>query len=411
VATARRTGTNEAISTFGGATRGTTTISTWEIGTDITLTSGIDKVTVASVSGPFEPGEPLSFATSGATATFIGLSADSTTMYYVILTGNPAATETITGDNSTETASLTAEVSQGGVSPVLEFYDDAASFDQNIDMADAACDANSFRICRPASGQGHDGTSNNGVFLDSTDDADAAIIRTSGGETFSQLQDIIIKNTNPSSGSNWGVRLHGDDSKAIGMIVFDCSSTSGSAYGYRNPETGSTMIDCLANNCENHNITGAQSGETSYCYNCTSHESGGRGFDADGGTNVLKNCIFTGSTGGDDIDTGGTYTGSVTNASEDGSAATLSIGVDITETDFTKVYVSPSGNDFHLKTDATTQVRNAGTDLSGDSVFAFDDDIDGDIFVSPDDWDIGFDEPEAAGVGVVPRRMLMGVGV
>ncbi len=91
MATARRSGTNEGVATYGGASRDFQEgeMSDWEGFTDVDLTTGIEKVAVSNVTGTdrFITGELLDFSSSGATATFYGISRDDATMYYLVLTG------------------------------------------------------------------------------------------------------------------------------------------------------------------------------------------------------------------------------------------------------------------------------------------------------------------------------------
>ena len=77
----------------------------------------------------------------------------------------------------------------------------------------------------------------------------------------------------------------------------------------------------------------------------------------------------------------------------------------------TFTFVNAAGDDFHLDA-ADVGADNFGTDLSADANFAFDDDIDGDLF---DTWDIGMDENEPADVpngagGFEGSLTLLGVG-
>ena len=95
MASARKTATNEHISTYGNATRNYTSMVTWEADTDIDL--------------------------------------------------------------------VTATQSE-----VLECYDDADSFDDYCPLLGATTNSSYFRIVRPASGQGHDGTPNNGFNIANT---------------------------------------------------------------------------------------------------------------------------------------------------------------------------------------------------------------------------------------------------
>jgi hypothetical protein len=66
----------------------------------------------------------------------------------------------------------------------------------------------------------------------------------------------------------------------------------------------------------------------------------------------------------------------------------------------TDLFVDYSGDDFH-KRDTSSDLHDAGLDLSADSYYAFSDDIDGDARPSGT-WDMGADEGVSGGVTVIP---------
>lgn len=265
-------------------------------------------------------------------------------------------------------------------SEVLECFDDQASFDQTVSLEGATTNSSFFRIIRAASGEGHDGTSNNGFTISST----AETANMSIGESFSQLQDIILSKTADSALTRFIISLGGIDSKVIGCIAFDgVNNGSGNVRAYRAVSNNNLLVLCLAdNNEETGFFANAGSGETIRFYNCTAVNNGDSGFGAVGsGTQVAINCLSDNNTA--DFSSG-LDSPSDFNASGDGTA-TVGASSRINQT-FT--FVNAGGNDFHLD-DADAGADNFGTDLSGDSVFDFDDDIDVDLF---DTWDIGFDE-------------------
>lgn len=385
MATARRTGTNEAISTYGGATRGTSALSTWEVGTQITTTGSVDKVSVSSVTGDFEPGELLNFGTSGATAVFIGLSPAGTEMYYNAITGNPAAVETITGATSTETAQLDSEDSVGGVTPVIECYDDSASFDDGIEMNGATTSATFFRMMRPAGTrgvdwQGHDGTTNNGFFLDSAANRNVLRCRT---EENVHYQDIIVQVSSNNGDGNVGFLSQDIGYEVVGILIFDGFNSGAGASKCVDLRNNGTIALCLADNDEGE--WGMSAAGPIFMYNCVSVDNTGDGYESGGGTVQAINCIAKGNSSIGFRTTGsGNFTGSFNNAADDATAP----GTDSRD-DQTFGFVSEAGDDWHLlQTDGGA--RNFGKDLSADSDFAFNDDIDAELFV---DWDIGMDEP------------------
>ncbi len=266
-------------------------------------------------------------------------------------------------------------------SEVLECFDDAASFDDNIDAAGATTNASFFRIIRPASGQGHDGTPNNGFFIDSTI-ADHTFRIT---EDFFSLQDIIIRHIFSSS-DEFNVTMRGDNSTCIGVICFDSVNNGAGGASHFNVFDGVDVVfvDCIGINPDQHNFRlNPGGGITTYVYNCNAIDAASNGVRAESGTIVAKNVLSTGN-GTDFVTAGGVFTGSVTNASGDATAPGSTPRINQTFT-----FVNAASDDYHLAA-GDAGAKDFGTDLSADAVFAFDDDIDGDLFGT---WDIGFDEP------------------
>ena len=341
MATARRTGTNEQVTTYGDGTRTYTALATWEAATDT------DHV----------------------------------------------------ADNETD---------------VLECYDDAASFDDSVDMSGSTNDATRFRIIRPASGQGHDGTSNNGVFFDLT--SNVSMFRLN--ETFCQIQDLILQQSLNSTSFRNTVLPDTGDVTMIGIIAFDSfNSGAGRTYDFRPNSIGTStsliMVLCLSDNSEQHGfLSQPGSGNTVRAYNCIAISPEDDGFSYVSGTFTLTNCLATGSgAGGEDFEAAGTFANSDFCAAGDTSDPGAGGSNRVSQT-FT--FVNEAGNDFHLTT-ADTGAKDFGTDLSADATFDFDDDINdgtmgaaksGELFST---WDIGFDEPGDAAAGL-PTLALMGVG-
>lgn len=280
-------------------------------------------------------------------------------------------------------------------SEVLECYDDAASFDDNVIISGATSDSSFFRIIRSASGQGHDGTSNNGVFFENT--SSSRIIQLS--ENFSQAQDLILQQSINSASSFEAVLVTGDNTLCVGLIIFDnVNSGSGAARGFRilNGD-GNGLIDCLVENGDNDGYLVADVGN--FLYNCMAISNAVEGFNIDSSTTILKNCLSDSNTSSDF--SGTVAAASTTNASSDGTATGSSPRISQTFT-----FVNAAGNDYHLAT-SDVGARNVGTDLAADTTFAFNDDIDFQLFKI---WDIGFDESEPIDDGHLYTLMMLGVG-
>ena len=270
-----------------------------------------------------------------------------------------------TWEAATDTDLVTAAQSQ-----VLECYDDAASFNDYVTLNGAITNASYFRIIRPASGQGHDGTPNNGVYFQCTTDANIFLVY----DDYNQIQDIIAR-LNINSINNRATFITNRASQAInaafiGCIAWDSTNAgTGVADGFTMDTDVSTIyaVNCIAINCDYSGFREGGSG-TAYFYNCTSVNNN-NGFRAATTTNNAKNCVASGNTSNDWV---GTWT-QTTCTAEDASPT----------------YVNSAGNDFHLAS-ADTVCINQGTDLSADAVYAFDDDIDKTSRSGA--WDIGADE-------------------
>src|SRR3990167_4422699 len=252
-------------------------------------------------------------------------------------------------------------------SEVLECYDTDASFNDYVTLDGATTNASYFRIIRPASGQGHDGTPNNGVTFISTTDADCFVIF----ESNSQIQDIIAS-LNINSATNRTIfKAQGTLTGLIGCIAFNgVNAGTGVIEGIQlniaSPDKG-FAVNCLSHNNDARGFWAGGTG-TKYLYNCTAVGNAGNGFARTAGTSIAKNCLSSGHTN----DWDGTWT--QTTCSAEDAAPT---------------YVNAAGDDFHLAAGDITWI-DAGTDLSADADYAFNDDIDKTTISGT--WDIGFDE-------------------
>jgi hypothetical protein len=257
----------------------------------------------------------------------------------------------------------------GTVSEVGEMYNDSV-FTGDVMISGAVTNATYFRILRPANGQGHDGTPNSGVRIDNTTvDTRAVTIN----ENYATVQDLVVKQ-NFSSASTFTIFrfLATDESSVIGCIVFDSTNSGvGGMYGIRSQAgAGNTayVINCLVADMDTFGYT--QVSGNFFVYNCISVNAG-TNFQ---GVITAKNCIAHGGI----ADYSATVT-TTTCIDEDGTG-------DITAT---LVFNDAASDDYHLASSDTAAI-DAGTNLSADANFAFDDDIDGDTIPAAE-WPIGFD--------------------
>ncbi len=265
---------------------------------------------------------------------------------------------------------------------VLECYDDSASFDDDVNVAGSTNDATFFRIVRPASGEGHDGTSNNGVYFNSTTTGNMLRI----AETFSAYEDLIATLTTNNSVTRNAFFIPGVSTRLVGCIGFDGSNSgSGECRGFNPQGDLHVTVLCLSeNNAGDNFLMGPGGGNTQYIYNCVGIENlSGHCLRNTSGTVVTKNCLMKTATG--DCFEAGTYTGSDFDAASDTTDPDSGGSNRVSQT-FT--FVNAAGNNYHLAA-GDGGAKDFGQSLAADGVFAFDDDIDGDLFGA---WDIGFDE-------------------
>ena len=282
-------------------------------------------------------------------------------------------------------------------SEILECY--GGPHDDNITLAGATTNARYFRIIRPAAGEGHAGTSNTGVHFACTSDAEVFLT----SEAFCQIQDLVISANFNSATHRSLISFRAANCLAVGCIGFDsANSGAGALAGISGTAAGDDcgIIACVIDNIEAEGIFVAAGQANNFYYNNTLVDCGTRGINNNDATTVVKNTLAKDNPTAD-FD-GAVAAASTTNSSSDGTAVGTSPRVEQTFT-----FVSEAGDDWHLA-GQDAGAMNFGTDLSADSLFAFNDDIDGDLF---DTWDIGADENDPAGAGVAEERLLLLLGV
>lgn len=245
---------------------------------------------------------------------------------------------------------------------VLECYDDA-DFTDNVELAGAITSSSYFRVIKPASGQGHNGTPTVGVNFTRSDGDTLKISEHNG-----QIQDIIAFATSTTINTQCFVVTSGCQYCWFVGCIGKITTSSNQAFIIQNLLSGA--VNCLAYESA-IGFRSNFSGVGAKFYNCTAYGCG-TGFEATAGAPIAKNCVAEGNT----TNWFGTWT-KTTCTDEDGV-----------------VFVNTATDDYHL--DSTdTAAKDQGTDLSADATYAFDDDIDGDT--RSGSWDIGFDENLSAG--------------
>ncbi len=205
---------------------------------------------------------------------------------------------------------------------------------------------------------------------------------------------------NSSTVGEHTLRLRGANCGAVGVMIFDSeNSGSGSVLGFRPTAaaTGMDLINCLVANVDDDSFQNTSS--STRTYNCTSIGAGQDGFDNNTSVWNLKNCLSDGSAGDDFAGGGRVMTNCASSdASADGTAARPSQ---------TFTYVNAGAGNYHLAP-SDTGARGFGADLSGDSDYPFDDDIDRETITA---WSIGFDSLVAVAVKVIRTLTTLGVGL
>jgi hypothetical protein len=265
-------------------------------------------------------------------------------------------------------------------SEVLECYADE-DFDDYVELAGATTNGSYFRIVRPASGEGHDGTPNTGVTFASTTDTYGFYVN----EAYSSVQDLIVALDINSSTTRVSISCSGSAyASFIGILAIGgTNSGSGGVNGIQWGQTPNPqyVINCIAAGLDGDGFIGSGASNTPYVYNCLSIDNTGYGFTTVACNNsYFKNCISTGN-GTTNQFTAQTY----------GTCHTTTCYVSQTSPQFRDASVSDYHiSDLDLVRPPGVALYGKGTDLSADANFAFDDDIDGDPRVEwsigPDDW-------------------------
>ncbi len=246
---------------------------------------------------------------------------------------------------------------------VLTCYDDDAPYDDFVSISGATTNASYFRVIRAASGD--EGTFSSGVRFTTSSSFQTFNL----DEEYLCMYDIFIENTyNHSYIPGACVYVIKNETRIIG-----CSATGTSdGAGVRGffVDLGETtdvgyIINCAIKGCKLEGLY-LSKGVLS-CYNCTS-VANKYGFYRYSGTAIAKNCIAQGNTSGQFYGTW-TQTTNVTSG------------------------VTFDSDGYHLAS-TDTHAKDQGTNLSSDSNFAFNDDIDGDTRSGT--WDVGCDELPSA---------------
>jgi len=203
--------------------------------------------------------------------------------------------------------------------------------------------------------------------------------------------------SNPKTNGAYGVAFDVANCLLYGCLFYDCRNY---AVRFTSPSGSCYIINSAIINCSG-GIYSANS-HTGYIYNVTCINSDTYGFYHTGyGTRNLKNCYFGGS-GTADYYKASTGTVNLTTCrSSDGTLSTTIVS--LANCGFTSY--TDGSEDVHIS--SSSSLRDIGTDLSSDSVYAFSTDCLGNT--RSGSWDIGAVEYIAAsgGSSIVPIILAM----
>jgi hypothetical protein len=257
---------------------------------------------------------------------------------------------------------------------VLDVYDDSSPYSDLVTLAGAVTSSDYFRVIRAVSGQEPKGLWTQGPCFTGDPGITSGLIYFN--ENYSAVYDLRLEVDGSSIGYRYGVTSQGGYNVAVGIVSKNINpgSINGGIFWYQNKISG----PCYAINCISFDFSAANgggfvawgSGVNCFFYNCTAVNCG-YNFYRDGGTPIAKNCISDSPVTSDYF---GTWTQTTCLDDTDGV-----------------VFNDAANDDYHLGS-SDTAAKDNGTDLSADSDYAFDDDID--LTTRSGSWDIGADEYE-----------------
>jgi len=318
---------------------------------------------------------------------------------YGVAGNSPDFTSLATWESATDNDLVTATAGE-----ILDCRDDAVSFDDVVVLSGATTSATFYRLIRPATGQGHDGTVLNGFTIISTTDVDCIQVQ----EDNSKIQDLLIRLNINGTAIRAAIELNNTGNEVVGCIVFDNTNAgTGTTYGGRHNASSTTsgFINCSFQDGDGRGSIAS----TGFFYNCTAVNNVLDGFDLQNALVTLKNCVSDGN--GQDYDRHETLGVGVNCYGDQATNATNFNSNTNNQANTTFTFINAGADDYRLASGSDGADAGDGVDLSADGVFAFDDDIfkgtgnmggsvSGQLW---NDWNIGVWEPNPA----AGRRILM----
>lgn len=264
------------------------------------------------------------------------------------------------------------------VSPTIECYDDAASFETTVYYAGASNTSSSyFRRITVAATARHNGVPGAGVKFTGPSAAGYCF---GLGEAYFHLHDVeVAMSVNNATNGMCVQNLGASYQELVGLLLTATNAGSGVHDGIQGVQNNITrVINCIAYECEGNGIRLRHA--SSLSYNNTSVHNTLYGYQYTTAEPIYKNSLAEDNGSGDWNTSGG---GSGTDYNTSGDGDSTAPGTNHWHEDAT--YTDESGNTWTL----AAATPHAGTNLSADATFAFDDDI---AYNTRSTWDIGASE-------------------
>ncbi|MBU2487948.1 MAG: hypothetical protein KKA60_01010 [Proteobacteria bacterium] len=354
------------VHTYGGASRAYTSLSSWEADTDLADLAAVTTVDADS------SGTSLYVAD---TSVFGDCEFSRST---IMVSGQLLTLEGVNAGVSLTVSAISGTISSGAAVAcgfLLELYNDNSPYNDRISLSGAGATSSYFRVLAPASGHGHDGTPATGVKVDFSG---LQLNHYQGTfellENHARVHDLVANLSGQDSAYYPGVfTLQATGNRIAGCL--SCGSRNAGAGGIvgckSTPAMDGVAVNCVFADME-YGVVLAGSGYTFSCYDVTVEGCSAIGFwRASTSTAIAKNCLAE-------------------NCAANWSGTWLNWSAYHNTNDAGVTFVNAATYDFHLA-ETDTAARNLGLNLSGDAVFAFDDDLDGRLR-NPAGWDMGADE-------------------
>lgn len=347
-----------------------TTLTAWEAANQCDLTAATTKVFGhGGITGTIPDGSAVEGQDSGATGTATHVTA--TQILIHTITGVFQSGEQIYETQDTNYV-VASDAGDSAIATAECHNDWPSGLSDKLFIVGWTTDATNYVRVHAPEAEAHDGTA-----LSGGNYTGFAIKASTTGDTFgtneayTRAENLIVDSDNKSPSRCYGAGT----GLSHNLRMIRCIGLNASAVGVATYQ-GQYFINCLIYDCGDEGFW--FDGVPDAVYNCNAIDNTGYGFQAGGGK--LKNCLAKGNTAGDFYLPGaGSNCASGDDTADDGGGS----GHRINQT-FT--FVDEANDNFQLASN-DAGAKGYGTDLSGDGVYPFDDDIARNTRTSP--WDIG----------------------